>query len=86
MSPSENKVIIIIIIIIYPLPKLFKFSPGGENWPRPWGHSLTLNGVWLWPFDLFLRWVIHGPLGPLVKYMNNSNVPFLYIKKTTWLP
>jgi len=28
-----------------PLPKLFKLSPLGQNWPRPGGHNFTLNYI-----------------------------------------
>ena len=39
-----------------PLPKLLKLCPWGQNWPCPGCRNFT--------FDLFLRWVTQGPLGP----------------------
>jgi len=62
-----------------PLPKLFKLSPWGQNWPRPGGHNLTLNYIRKTANDFF-SWTANGNFtklnrnGPwVVPYRNYSN-------------
>jgi len=61
------------------LPKLFKFCPWGQNWPRPGGHNFTLNYIRKTSNDIF-SWTTNGNLtnfhrnGPwVVPYQSCSN-------------
>jgi len=62
-----------------PLPKLFKLSFWGQNWPHPVGHNFTLNYIRKTANDFF-SWTGYGNVTKLnrnglwvVPYRNCSN-------------
>jgi len=53
------------------LPKLFKLSPWGQNWPLPGGHNFTLNYIRK-TANNFFSWTANGNFTKLMNYIRKT--------------